>query len=103
MASFLGGRFWLRSALGLLVVATVVLAAAGCFTTGDPVTASILHDAERRRAQAFPATRTPTPPPPPPTSTPEPTLTLPPGRSYATVRRVWDGNTILIDGGYSVR
>jgi len=30
-------------------------------------------------------------------------LTLPPGRTYATVRRVWDGNTILLEGGNSVR
>src|SRR6476659_9175649 len=95
--------FIFRCALGLVGIVVVVLAASGCFTTGEPITASILQDAERRRSQSFPVTRTPTPSAIPPTGTPEATRTPQAGRSYATVRRVLDGNTILLDGGNIVR
>lgn len=46
---------------------------------------------------------TPSVPPTAPTETVVPSPTPRPGREWAHVLRVWDGNTILIDGGLSVR
>ena len=103
MTSFKPPARIFRCLLGLVGVVFVMLAASGCLTTGEPYTASILQDAERRRNQSFPVTRTGTPTPIPPTSTPEATRTPGPGRTFATVRRVLDGNTILVDGGNTVR
>jgi micrococcal nuclease len=88
-------------AVVLLAVLSGVLA--GCFVTSDLVTRQILDDAQRRRERAQIPTPTGTPTPIPPTLTPTPTSTPRPGRTLAQVLRVWDGNTILIDGGYSVR
>jgi micrococcal nuclease len=75
----------------------------GCFTSGTLVTERIVQDARRRQERAAGPTATSTPIITPATFTPSPTRTPQPGRSLAQVVRVWDGNTILIDGGYSVR
>ena len=74
-----------------------------CVTTGDLVTRQMLDDAQRRRdrGQLPTATRVPTAVPPSPTLAPTRTPGL--GRTLGTVVRVWDGNTILLEGGYTVR
>ncbi|MBI4213180.1 MAG: thermonuclease family protein [Chloroflexi bacterium] len=41
--------------------------------------------------------------PPTPAATPIPTATPRPGRDFAQVLRVWDGNTVLIEGGATIR
>jgi len=80
-----------------------VLVASGCFARGELISQRILDDAQRRRQLGIVPTPSATPSPLPASITPTPTRTPPAGRSFATVRRVWDGNTILIDSGYSVR
>ncbi len=89
--------------VGIVALAITVLGLAGCFATGELTTRQILIDAERRRQAALPPTHTRTPTQTPVTPTMTPTRTPNPGRTLANVRRVWDGNTILIDGGYTVR
>ena len=93
------GRF--RNWVGLLLVTVPLLT--GCLTSGTLVTERIVQDARRRQERGAPPTATPTPIVTPSTATPTPTRTPRPGRTLAQVVRVWDGNTILIDGGYSVR
>jgi endonuclease YncB( thermonuclease family) len=90
------------SILGLALL-IIVPAIAGCFSSSELTTRQILIDAERRRAMAMLPTLTPTLTAVPPSVTPTPTRTPNPGRTLANVRRVWDGNSILIDGGYTVR
>ncbi len=91
------------SLIGISALAIALLGSAGCFATGELTTRQILIDAERRRQSALPPTATRTPTPTPVTPTMTPTRTPNPGRTLANVRRVLDGNTILIDGGYVVR
>ncbi len=88
---------------GVVVFALAVLATAGCFGSGELTTRQILLDAQRRRQSALPPTLTPTQVPTPVTPTVTPTRTPNPGRTLANVRRVLDGNTILIDSGFTVR
>ena len=75
----------------------------GCVKEGEAVAQQVLRDAQRRRERASLTTPSPTATQASPTETQVPTRTPRPGRSLANVRRVWDGNTILIDGGLSVR
>jgi len=75
----------------------------GCVVSGELITRQIQEDAQRRRERAVPPSPTPTSTSLPATVTPTPTRTPRPGRTLASVIRVWDGNTILIEGGYSVR
>lgn len=81
----------------------IALSASGCLLGGEPVTQQILEDARQRREMIATATETGTPTPTPGTPRPTPTRTPLPGRSFARVVRVWDGNSILIEGGNSVR
>jgi endonuclease YncB( thermonuclease family) len=85
------------------LVALALLGTAGCFAGGELTTRQILIDARRRRDLALPPTPTLTPTPIPPIPTATPTRTPNPGRTLAHVRRVWDGNTILVEGGFTVR
>lgn len=95
-------RGWLRLPRNLGCV-LILLAATGCFFGGELITERMLEDAERRRYRGAASLATSTPTPLSFTPTAIPTRTPGPGRTLATVRRVWDGNTVLIDGGYSVR
>jgi endonuclease YncB( thermonuclease family) len=97
------GRPLWRVLLAVVLLAVMASILSSCFVTSDLVTRQILDDAQRRRDRAQIPTSTGTPTPIPPTLTPTPTSTPRPGRTLAQVLRVWDGNTILIDGGYSVR
>ena len=85
--------------LGLITLAT----SASCAADGELVTQRFLQDAERRRARAAAPAPTFTVTAVVASATATPTRTPRPGRTLAVVRRVWDGETILIDGGYSVR
>jgi len=97
-----GHLLW-RVLLAVVLLAVLSSVTSACFVTSDLVTRQILDDAQRRRERAQIPTPTGTPTPIPPTLTPTPTSTPRPGRTLALVLRAWDGNTILIDGGYSVR
>ncbi|MBM2811450.1 MAG: thermonuclease, TNase, micrococcal nuclease [Chloroflexi bacterium] len=88
---------------GTVVSIAIILTVSGCFTSGDLVTQQILDDARARRDRSLGPSPTAIPTPPTPSPTPTPTRTPQPGRTFATVVRVWDGNTVLIDGGASVR
>jgi len=79
------------------------LLVAGCVASEDLITTRVLSEARARRDPGPLPTATATATALPATSTLTPTRTLPPGRTYARVLRVWDGNTILVAGGYSVR
>jgi micrococcal nuclease len=89
--------------LGLTLFGVTMLVTAGCFSSGELTTRQILIDAKRRREMAMLPTLTPSATPTPPIPTASPTRTPNPGRTLANVRRVWDGNTILLEGGYTVR
>jgi endonuclease YncB( thermonuclease family) len=89
--------------LVVVLVAITLLGTSGCFATEELTTRQILIDARRRRDLALPPTLTPTSTPTIPIPTATPTRTPNPGRTLANVRRVWDGNTILIEGGFTVR
>lgn len=94
----------LAAALLLLFVA---LSLAGCL----PLEELSLDGRDRQPTPATPIRRRP--PSPTPTATPtgtptrtptpSPTPTLPGGRQRVRVIRIWDGNTIEIEGGLSVR
>jgi micrococcal nuclease len=87
--------------LGLLIAAA--FASSGCFLNGQLVTQQIATDAARRRERALQPLTTLTPTPPVSTPSATPTQTPSPGRVLATVRRVLDGNTILLEGGNVAR
>jgi endonuclease YncB( thermonuclease family) len=71
--------------------------------SGDLVTTQLFADARSRQERRGVPSPTATPTPVPPTSTPTATRSPAPGRVFAKVLRAWDGNTVLIEGGYSVR
>jgi endonuclease YncB( thermonuclease family) len=74
-----------------------------CVANGELVTQQLFADARSRQERRSVPTATGTPTPALPTPTTTSTRTPPPGRTFARVVRVWDGNTVLIEGGYSVR
>jgi len=89
----------------LSVVAAVGIATltSSCVASGDLVTPQLFADARSRQDRRGIPTATATPTPVPATSTPTATRAPAPGRTFARVLRAWDGNTVLIEGGYSVR
>lgn len=100
--------FSLRWLLALVVLLSVVLTA-GCYDL-TAVRRPTIGPARRPSSTPLPsATRRPPPTPIPtlPSLTPVPTLPNTPtpigGRERVHVIRVWDGNTILIAGGLTVR
>lgn len=97
------GAAGLRQAVLGVVALTWLLTASGCFLSGDLITQRVFEDARRRRERGAIPTLTPTATPVPATATPIPTRTPQRGRTLAFVLRVWDGNTILIEGGSTVR
>ena len=74
-----------------------------CVASGDLVTPQLFADARSRQDRRGIPTATATPTPVPATPTATATRAPPPGRTFARVLRAWDGNTVLIEGGYSVR
>ena len=75
-----------------------------CSCIGPADAATGLRDVRAPIVSAtVPNQPSPTLPPTPPTTTVIPTPTPRPGREWARVFRVWDGNTVLIDGGLTVR
>jgi len=84
-------------------VIITVCAISGCVLTGDLVTRQLLVDAAHTRNLDVPLTQTPVPTAITLTPSLTPTQTPAPGRVLASVRRVLDGNTIELDGGYVVR
>src|SRR5688572_27936915 len=87
----------------LFLSGLAVLLGTGCFASGELTTRQILTDAQRRREAAMLPTFTPTASATVPPATPTVTRTPNPGRTLAWVRRVLDGNTVVVDGGYTVR
>src|SRR5437660_1120027 len=93
------GLTLVRAALTSLAV-TALIISGGCFGRGELISQRILDDAARRRQLGILPTPTASQTAVPASVTPSPTRTPLPGRTFATVRRVWDGNTILVDAGY---
>ena len=86
------------------VLATITCClSTACIANGELVTQQLFQDARTRQERRAVPTPTDTPTPVPPTETPTPTRTPAPGREMARVIRVWDGNTVEIQGGHSVR
>lgn len=96
-----------RRVLARMSFVGVALAVAGmassCVGSGDLLTQQLFADARSRGERRGIPTPTASPTAIPPTATSTSTRTPPPGRTFARVLRVWDGNTVLIEGGYSVR
>src|SRR5207247_7913257 len=90
-----------------LVVGLLLIAVSGlltsCIGNGELVTQQLFTEARERQERRAIPTPTGTATPIPPTATATSTRTPPPGREIARVIRVWDGNTVEIEGGYSVR
>ena len=91
-----------RPSLALFVLA-IASVTSSCIANGDLVTQQLFEDARSRQERRAIPTPTGTPTAVPPTPTTTSTRTPAPGRSYARVVRVWDGNTVELEGGYSVR
>lgn len=100
------GQTWTRVAARWLLFVIVLACASllsSCIANGDLVTTQLFEDARSRQERRGVPTPTGTPTPIPSTATATSTRTAPPGRAFARVVRVWDGNTVEIEGGYSVR
>ena len=69
-----------------------------CIASGDLVTQRLFEDAHSRQERRAGPTSTGTPTPTPPSPTFVPTQTPLPGRTFARVIRVWDGNTVEVEG-----
>src|SRR5437867_3020724 len=91
-----------RPSLALFVLA-IASVTSSCISNGDLVTHQLFEDARSRQERRAIPTPTGTPTAVPPTPTTTSTRTPSPGRSFARVVRVWDGNTVELEGGYSVR
>lgn len=84
------------------VLLFVPLGASGCLGD-DSITRALFRGAAASPTPTVTRSPTPSPTVPTPTITPSPTPAPGPGRVWASVLRVWDGNTVLIEGGLSVR
>ena len=99
----IGKRLVLFRVLFLVVAVAFAGVASACVGSGELVTQQLFADARSRGERRGIPTPTASPTATPATATPTSTRTPPPGRTFARVLRVWDGNTVLIEGGYSVR